>query len=367
MKCGTKIPDDARFCISCGYKIESEGNINNITPQINIPKAETKMVPAKCTNCNGALRVDSSKDAAVCPYCNSAFIVSKAINNISVNNNVKIEKASFSLDGGSITINNQVNVENCLIRAMESVKLGDYNNAVNYMNKALDQDPRNPNIRRSVRDLYLAMAIKQYQLNYRMAINAVSSALLYDDDMNHLLITDICLYFGANDEMRIFQLKKNFVSDDYIRIREYYKKAYSINPNDALAKASFSRMNYIIEKYEYFTGRERLLADTNRKYSLTYNEIKFERYSYLYPRITNLRRLDGCITFVYDGAYKSLYTKLTDTGKIFTLLSAFISNQRVVPDYAKLQELGLISLYQGHYVFVEYKSGQLDDFLNKYS
>lgn len=39
-----------------------------------------KLVEAKCTNCGGALRVDSERDAAICPYCNSAFVVEKAIN-----------------------------------------------------------------------------------------------------------------------------------------------------------------------------------------------------------------------------------------------------------------------------------------------
>lgn len=38
-------------------------------------------VNAKCTNCGGALQVDSSKKAAVCPFCNQAYVVEDAINN----------------------------------------------------------------------------------------------------------------------------------------------------------------------------------------------------------------------------------------------------------------------------------------------
>lgn len=38
------------------------------------------LVNAKCTNCGGILDVDSSKDAAICPYCKSAYIVKDAIN-----------------------------------------------------------------------------------------------------------------------------------------------------------------------------------------------------------------------------------------------------------------------------------------------
>ena len=37
------------------------------------------LVDAKCTNCAGVLKVDDSKEAAVCPYCGSAYIVEKAM------------------------------------------------------------------------------------------------------------------------------------------------------------------------------------------------------------------------------------------------------------------------------------------------
>ena len=48
------------------------------------------LVNAKCTNCGAPLQVDNSHEAAVCPYCNSAYIVEKAIQNFnySVTNNI---------------------------------------------------------------------------------------------------------------------------------------------------------------------------------------------------------------------------------------------------------------------------------------
>lgn len=39
------------------------------------------LVPAKCPSCGGTLTLDPSTDAAVCPFCNNAFIVEKAITN----------------------------------------------------------------------------------------------------------------------------------------------------------------------------------------------------------------------------------------------------------------------------------------------
>ncbi len=38
------------------------------------------LVKAQCTNCGGNLEVDSSKDAVVCPFCNTPFVVEKAVN-----------------------------------------------------------------------------------------------------------------------------------------------------------------------------------------------------------------------------------------------------------------------------------------------
>lgn len=46
------------------------------------------IIPAKCTNCGASLKVDNTKDAAICPYCGSAFIVEKAINNYNTTNHI---------------------------------------------------------------------------------------------------------------------------------------------------------------------------------------------------------------------------------------------------------------------------------------
>ena len=46
------------------------------------------LVDAKCTNCGSILKVESSKEAAICEYCGSAFIVEKAINNYNITNNI---------------------------------------------------------------------------------------------------------------------------------------------------------------------------------------------------------------------------------------------------------------------------------------
>ncbi len=47
------------------------------------------LVQAKCTNCGANLEVDNSKDAAICTYCGTPFIVEKAIHNYNTTNNIQ--------------------------------------------------------------------------------------------------------------------------------------------------------------------------------------------------------------------------------------------------------------------------------------
>lgn len=45
---------------------------------------KTRLVPAVCTQCGASLEVDPSQEAAVCRYCNTPFIVEKAIRNYNI-------------------------------------------------------------------------------------------------------------------------------------------------------------------------------------------------------------------------------------------------------------------------------------------
>ena len=46
------------------------------------------LVPAKCPECGGNVVVDSEKDAWICDFCKTPFIVEKAINNFNTINNI---------------------------------------------------------------------------------------------------------------------------------------------------------------------------------------------------------------------------------------------------------------------------------------
>ena len=58
------------------------------------------LVPAKCTNCGGELQIDNAKDAAVCPYCGSAFIIEKAVNLYNQTYNINANAVNILQQGG---------------------------------------------------------------------------------------------------------------------------------------------------------------------------------------------------------------------------------------------------------------------------
>ena len=78
------------------------------------------LVQAKCTNCGAVLEVDSKKDAAICPFCGSAYIVERAVANFYGNNtthivadtvniiNNEVYKSEASVNPRAIGTNNQL-------------------------------------------------------------------------------------------------------------------------------------------------------------------------------------------------------------------------------------------------------------------
>ena len=55
------------------------------------------LLKAQCPNCGGNLEVDNSKDAAICPFCKTPYIVEKAIN-------------QYNLNANTVNLNGNVNI-----------------------------------------------------------------------------------------------------------------------------------------------------------------------------------------------------------------------------------------------------------------
>ncbi|MBQ7567374.1 hypothetical protein IJT17_01045 [bacterium] len=95
------------------------------------------LVPAKCTSCGDTVKVDSKKDAAICPSCGSAFIVEKAISNYNIS--IKADKIEINTDG--------ITVSNLLQLASEEISSGNYAKTASYLARILERDTSNPLLR----------------------------------------------------------------------------------------------------------------------------------------------------------------------------------------------------------------------------
>ena len=106
------------------------------------------LVPAKCTSCGAQLTVDNTKDAAICEYCNTPYIVEKAINNytISGNSNISIHNAVINVQGAP-------SIDNILLRAAEFKQSGNITLALEYYNRVLDIDASNALARSSINSI----------------------------------------------------------------------------------------------------------------------------------------------------------------------------------------------------------------------
>ena len=95
------------------------------------------LVKAQCTNCGGNLEVDGSKDAVVCPFCNTPFVVEKAVNQYkttnSTTNNIVANGAQINVSQGLLDADTMF--ENWLARPTTAL--------VNDFNHYYTTDPRN--------------------------------------------------------------------------------------------------------------------------------------------------------------------------------------------------------------------------------
>lgn len=155
INCGTQLPEEAKFCMQCGSAVK---------PEVSVAEGgQTQLVAARCTNCNGELEVDPTMQTALCPYCNSAYIVEQAIQNyqVTMHGNMNIHNATIHVNGG-------VNTDNLLARAEQFYEEGDYESALEYYNRVLDNDITNRIAKEGVESIKREMEDYSY---YRVAGN----------------------------------------------------------------------------------------------------------------------------------------------------------------------------------------------------
>ena len=93
------------------------------------------LVNAKCTNCGANIKIDNTKDAAICEHCGSAFIVEKAINNYDITNNNIIHTQVVNI------YKNNSKLEQLVDNAITYINLREFDKASNVYYKLTNEYP----------------------------------------------------------------------------------------------------------------------------------------------------------------------------------------------------------------------------------
>ena len=93
------------------------------------------LLDAKCPNCGQVLQVDNSKEAAICEYCGSAFIVEKAIHNYNITNGYHIG------EGATVNIHSTDSLEKLLQNGETSLRIKNYSLALETYTKCTKSYP----------------------------------------------------------------------------------------------------------------------------------------------------------------------------------------------------------------------------------
>lgn len=169
-------------------------------------------VQAKCPNCGGVLAVDQSHDAALCQYCNTPFIVEKAINNfnVTVSGNLSVENANITVSVGP-------SVDSLLTRANDFYDTRDFRKAFEYYDRVLDLDPRNIAARTRLE-------------------------ILSKPQENNLLVSRVSSLSGCASHAKIFVDGREIGS---VKNGGYADYMISLGEHDIYAKLAFNKSNCV--------------------------------------------------------------------------------------------------------------------------
>lgn len=90
------------------------------------------LLPAKCPICGAILNIESEKEAAICPNCNNAFVVEKAINNYRTYNTINAD---------TVVVQNESEKEQLNKNGETYIKLGYFEKAKEYYEQLVEKFP----------------------------------------------------------------------------------------------------------------------------------------------------------------------------------------------------------------------------------
>lgn len=241
------------------------------------------LIPAKCTQCGANIEVDGVKEAAICPFCNTAFITEKAVYEYNISQNIVVKNANITL---------KEDLKELEERAYKEIDIFGYERASIAFYNLLEKYPehwpfwwgklvcrtRNFDTAMNYRDL-LEKGIFSYGLN--QIIKGLEVTLpkdIKEDYLNKLLnylLSCNLLRYNYNYNAKVYMDKDGrIILDCYIN-DEAVKKSFELDANILCDKQEFNTF-LAFAKNSYLCGNEPEIADL---FSVCLNSIKSVSFS----------------------------------------------------------------------------------------
>ncbi len=194
------------------------------------------LVQSKCTNCGGELQVDSEKEAAICPYCGSAYIVEKAVQHFQVTNNNIFNGAKIIQEDGFKK----------LIEAAEGyVRLGDFKSAKSTYERISKEYPQKGEGWLGLVKLEIDIEKKKFDIN----LNYESTSI---DNVRKI---------GTPNQINELEALLNVLHQEYERRKETFNKT---------VRSKFKSLN---DLYDYLKEKNIGLEDKDIKIFVNKNRV----------------------------------------------------------------------------------------------
>ena len=241
------------------------------------------LVSAKCTNCGANLEVDNTKDAAICPYCGTPYIVEKAINNYIINT------PAITVEGATIVMNNE-DADSLYNKYKVFLSLNEKERASEVLTKLIEKYPADYRG-------WLEKAIQEYSwLKEACDKEDIYKIINFLEKSN----TKVLDYFEKAKMVANDMGKKEISTqkDEYLQL---YKQAFN------LYQISIKNAE-ICNQYDYNIVEKALSCNLHG----SHNYEKGIQYAYAHTIILNNGNYVHCEKYIKDNAeelFKSFWTK----------------------------------------------------------
>lgn len=245
--------------------------------------------PAICTQCGGKLEVDDSKEAGICPFCGTAFITEKVINQYVTQNNFA---------GATINIQGGVDTENLYKLARRAYELQKYNEALDYYTRICERNPDDWEAVFYGTLLKGDIAVKDLNLVTDLICNNPSVDKKYLSTVFTTVINDIHTYYW-NDENNLLDALKHLIDKNDASLNSVTEEICLVYINRKVDKMPVSTespenqsdieeknfeyhrlqkrnlLNYFKEKGDAYSSTLNTLVKANSKVSFNWTDVAF--------------------------------------------------------------------------------------------